>query len=114
MWQYRAQLSRCVDGDTLDVTVDLGFGVMITQRIRLVGVNAPERNTPEGVTAKRWVEAWLADLPKDGFPLTLTSKKPHVNDKYGRYLCDVVRHDGLNLSECLIKAGMAKPFMVDR
>jgi len=41
-YRYRAELDRVVDGDTLDVVIDLGFYIKIKERIRLEGVNTPE------------------------------------------------------------------------
>ncbi len=45
MYNYNAKCTRVVDGDTIDATIDLGFGVFVAKRIRLAGINAPESRT---------------------------------------------------------------------
>ncbi len=52
MFEYRARLVRVVDGDTLDLTLDLGFGIIRTDRFRLFGLNAPELSTGEGIRGR--------------------------------------------------------------
>ena len=45
MYEYRAQLIKVIDGDTIDAKIDLGFGISIEKRVRLVGIDAPEVRT---------------------------------------------------------------------
>ena len=52
MYNYNAKCTRVVDGDTIDATIDLGFGVNIKKRIRLAGINAPESRTRNKVEKK--------------------------------------------------------------
>ena len=53
MYEYRCQITRVVDGDTVDVDIDLGFGVwMRKQRVRLKGVDTPESRTRDKVEKK--------------------------------------------------------------
>ena len=52
MYNYNARCTRVVDGDTIDATIDLGFGVSIDKRIRLAGINAPESRTRNKVEKK--------------------------------------------------------------
>ena len=52
MYNYNAKCTRVVDGDTIDATIDLGFGVSIDKRIRLAGINAPESRTRNKVEKK--------------------------------------------------------------
>ena len=63
MYQYRCQILRVVDGDTVDIDIDLGFGVwMRKQRVRLYGVDTPESRTRDleekkfGMMAKKYVK----------------------------------------------------------
>ena len=42
MYQYKAKIDRIVDGDTMDIVIDLGFKITTNQRIRLKGINTPE------------------------------------------------------------------------
>jgi len=68
-YRYRAELNRVVDGDTLDVVIDLGFYIKIKERIRLEGVDTPEvygvpQDSEEyrmGLEAKEYVERRLAE-----------------------------------------------------
>jgi endonuclease YncB( thermonuclease family) len=82
MFTYKAYLERVIDGDTLLVTIDLGFSVFIEQRLRLRGLDAPELGTTQGVTFKKFVESRLKDCD-------FLIIKTHGSDKYDRYLVDV-------------------------
>ncbi len=77
---YRATLERVVDGDTVDIVIDLGFSTFRKERIRLYGVDAPEIKTPEG----RYVKSVLIDRLNEGGLKIRTVKDRR--DKYGRYL----------------------------
>lgn len=102
-WTYRATLVRVVDGDTIVVTVDLGFRASITTPVRLAGVNCPEHGTTAGDAATRYTTRWLA-----GADLTIVSDKPdRYGDKYGRWLAVVHRADGHVLADDLVTAGHA-------
>lgn len=87
MYEYHCKLVKVVDADTYDVCIDLGFEVSIVKRVRLLGVNAPERFTIDGRTATKFVTEWFAkNTPTGDFPLLARSEKPDPKDKYGRYL----------------------------
>lgn len=79
---YNADLIRIIDGDTIEVDLDLGF--RITQRIpvRLAHINAPEMRTPEGKAAKEHLAVIMGTQT-----MLLKTFKP--KDKYGRYLAEV-------------------------
>ena len=80
MYQYKARFIKAVDADTIDVEVDVGFKVVMKQRIRLLDVDAPERYTYDG---KRLTQA-VKDLFEQWGPnILLTTKK---YDAFGRYL----------------------------
>jgi len=86
-WIYQATLERVVDGDTVDIVIDLGFSTFRKERIRLYGIDAPEINTEAGKLAKGFVEEWFWDNPKF-FIETIVAEGKNVSkrDKYGRYL----------------------------
>ena len=111
MWEYRARVSNVVDGDTADATVDVGFGVFARQRLRILGVNAPEMHGPSaaaGRAARAFVAAWLAAAPVCEWPFVVTTQK---TDDFGRYLADVRRADtGESLADALLQAGQATPY----
>lgn len=102
---YRVvEVVRVVDGDTVDLTVDLGFHLRATLRFRLLGVNAPELRTEAGPVAKAFVSKWFAEHGD----LRVRTEKA---DSFGRWLGWVEPVDGSgSLSEALLVAGLAVPF----
>lgn len=107
MYTYVCTLDRVVDGDTVDVLIDLGFRIQTKQRVRLAGINAPEHNTAAGQKAKDYVERWFA-VSDDQF--VLSSNKPGGGDKYGRYLAVISDAQGSVLNDDLVAEGHAKPW----
>lgn len=106
-WSWpRARLVRVVDGDTLDVLLDRGFLDTSVRRLRLVAVNAPERDTAEGQAAVAFVARWLAEAGDGEWPLAVVTL---ATDKYGgRWDAWVYRHsDGDCLNQALIREGHA-------
>lgn len=83
LYHYLATLERVVDGDTLLVQIELGFDMIARQKIRLLGVNAPELGDLDGVEA---LELLMKKM-KPGAKLLI---RTHFQDKYGRYLGDVL------------------------
>ena len=92
MHEYDCVITRIIDGDTIDVDIDLGFDCWLhKQRIRLYGIDTPESRTRDleekkyGLAAKAFVEKFL----KQGFATLKTKEK----GKYGRYLGDLKVYD---------------------
>lgn len=86
MYQYKVKkIKRVIDGDTVDVDIDLGFHITLSQRVRLKGIDAAEIRTKDlkekeiGLIAKKWLEE---ELFKTGEWIIETEKE----DKYGRML----------------------------
>jgi micrococcal nuclease len=114
LWQYRADVDRVVDGDTLDLRIDLGFGVILTgdeARVRLRDVDTAEifgsRKGSEEHTAgqrqKAFVEEWIAQAGTEQWPVFLQTWKDDERGKYGRWLAEIIRrNDGANLGADLI------------
>jgi micrococcal nuclease len=101
-WTFRCKVLRVVDGDTADVEFDLGFQVKLKHRVRLVGIDAPERGTPGyRESADRLTQL---TLPND------LEAKVWKLDKYGRYLADLVDPDGNSINQRMILEGYAKPY----
>lgn len=100
-------LVRVIDGDTLDVDLDLGFNLVLRQRIRLIGIDTPELTRPgervAAEAAKAFTQSWLL---APGAILVQTTK----DDKYGRMLGDFFRDGQLSLTAALVDAGLAKPY----
>ncbi|MFJ5143039.1 thermonuclease family protein [Streptomyces sp. NPDC088707] len=101
---YPATVRRVIDGDTVDLDIDLGFSIRITQRVRLAGINTAEKDTPAGKETSAWVKQWL---DTHGPALTVQT---HRREKYGRYLATITTADGQALNQALIDAGRAAPY----
>ena len=83
MYQYKAKLIRVIDGDTVDLEVDLGFRIKLNARIRLEGINTPEItgvDKEKGLEVKKFVEELFS---AESGVCTLMSFK---TEKYGRWL----------------------------
>ena len=110
LFHYRSRATRVVDGDTIDVELDLGFNIKLSERVRFVGVNAPESRTRDleekerGLAAKDFVGRWL--LEHAGMnPIIQTSLDGR--GKFGRVLGRVLNQEGVCLNDVLIEAGHA-------
>jgi micrococcal nuclease len=104
-YTYRATLSKVVDGDTVDLYVDCGFGIYTKQRLRLYGINTPEirgSQRPQGLAAKEYVIKRFAETQE----ITVRTIKDRKG-KYGRYLA-IIYLDGENLNEELVTEGHAE------
>jgi endonuclease YncB( thermonuclease family) len=97
-YTYKAYLKKIIDGDTLDVIIDLGFSIFITQRLRLKGLDTPELPTKEGIASKQFVED---RLKKAKFLII----KTHSHDKYDRYLVDVFYLEGDVTEDDVVHSG---------
>jgi micrococcal nuclease len=104
MYEYRAVLDRVVDGDTVDLVVDLGFRTKAHHRFRLQGIDAPEprgATKTEGLAAK----AWLAEA-LEGKPLIIRSEK---TGKYGRWLATIwTGPNSDDINSQMVEAGHAQ------
>lgn len=110
---YKAHLEKIVDGDTLNVVLDLGFGTKHQEIIRLAKINAPEKNTSNGKKATAKLTEILANIP---YLIIKTNK----TDIYGRYVGDVflakndnddeqeVATNGQYLNQILVDEGVAE------
>ena len=105
MFNYSATVVRVVDGDTIVFQFDLGFHIYHTARVRLLGVNCPERGKPGGSEATAFVNG----ICPPGTLCTVTTTKDST-DKYGRYIADVGDIPGVgNLRAFLIANGHGVP-----
>ena len=102
MYTYTASVLKIIDGDTIEVDFDLGFGVWLrNQRIRLDGIDTPESRTSdkeEKVRGTLSKEKLKEILGKD---IQITTKID-PNEKYGRILGVLVNKDGINVNQWLI------------
>jgi len=117
MYQYNAFVTRVIDGDTFDVTVDLGFEVFTKTRLRLAHVNAYETRLGKRTTKAQKVLGLKAKkLCIDSFAevdnmVIINTFKKGSKGKYGRWIAEVLlqREDGSvqDLAELLLKAKLA-------
>jgi micrococcal nuclease len=123
MYEYRAKVKRVVDGDTLDLEVDLGFTVKVDIRARLFGIDAPEmhgvRHDSEeyqkGVAAKDAIEDWL--ISENPTVIVKSFDGAAIGQgKYGRWLVEVWDSDGGgdDPEECLNKHLVLEGHAVER
>ena len=109
MFHYKARVVKIVDGDTIDVDIDLGFGITKRERVRVFGIDAPELHVKAealaGIQAKALVVDWVAKYSN----VELRTVKD--NDKYGRYLAEVWHPEGGSLADALLRAGLASPYV---
>ena len=109
MYDYTIlDVPHVVDGDTLDVVFDVGFYLTTRVRLRLARINAPEVNGPDKPTAlaaKQFVADWTS---KNAGAMYGHTQK---TDVFGRYLCEIVTTAGDNLSDDLLAAGLAVPYV---
>jgi micrococcal nuclease len=109
MWEYRARIDKVVDGDTIDVALDLGLDVGVRTRLRLAAINAPETSTEPGRLARDYVVGWVRSHQVSGGWFTVRTAKDR-REKYGRYLATVTAPDGADLGADLVAAGHALPW----
>jgi len=113
MYQYKIKkINRVIDGDTVDLDIDLGFGITISQRVRLKGIDAAETRTlnleekKKGIEARLWLEK---ELSKQGEWIIETTKE----DKYGRILGTLyLVGDPVTVNERMLNGGIAEPYLI--
>ena len=116
LYVFKAHVERVIDGDTLLVNIDCGFGIWARQRLRLSGIDAPEIGTVAGLKAKKFVEDILA-------PCAFVIVKTLKSDKYDRYLADLffnaqeldaqaVARKGEYLNQMLLDKGLAGIYLL--
>lgn len=102
MYTYKATVNRVIDGDTVNLTIDLGFRLTYTANCRLSGINAPEMSTEEGKTSKIALTIMLGT----GDKITINSTGL---DKYGRPVVEILRKD-TTVNKIMLEQGHAKPY----
>lgn len=100
-----AVVVKILDGDTIDVSVDLGYHLTTSARLRFNRINAPEMNTAAGKAAKAFIMGNL----KVGDPVTIQTHKDPT-DKYGRWLAEIWLSDGRNLNTLMLEQGHAQAY----
>ena len=108
------KINRVVDGDTIDVTIDLGFDLLKKERVRIAGVDTPEKRTRDkeekvlGIDATNWMKEHLEGAIKGGEELIIRTELKGGTGKYGRLLGWLyVGEDTISLNEQMITEGYA-------
>jgi endonuclease YncB( thermonuclease family) len=113
MYEYRLEVRRVVDGDTVHARVDLGCDVRLDLTLRLAGIDAPELPTVEGVAAKEYLEGLLEPSPRVPATLLVRTFKDR-REKYGRYLGQIIWRFGdgheADVNKAMLNAGHAQPW----
>ena len=114
---YGAKLLKVIDGDTIELMVDLGFNIHHKMRVRLYGINTPESRTKDvgekelGLKAKKFTEDWFTN-----HQWVFVNTIPDKNDKYGRILARIYSSDKIDdpktacLNLDMIQSGNAREY----
>ncbi len=114
---YGAKLLKVIDGDTIELMVDLGFDIHHKMRVRLYGINTPESRTKDlaekelGLKAKKFTEDWFTN-----HQWVFVNTIPDKNDKYGRILARIYSSDKIDdpktacLNLDMIQSGNAREY----
>ena len=114
MYEYRCKVIKVIDGDTVDVDIDLGFDIMLRdERVRIMGIDTPESRTRDKVEKKFGLasKARLKELigGKSGpiLKTQINKKGEDMRGKFGRILGDFVTEDGTRVTDILVEEGHA-------
>jgi micrococcal nuclease len=113
---YVRKVENVVDGDTIDVLIDLGFDILFQSRVRLAGIDTPESRTKDlkekalGLESKEYLKKYL----KDAKSVIIKTEKMDSSEKYGRILGWVyVNGDTESLNDKMINDGYAWGYLGD-
>jgi micrococcal nuclease len=113
---YVRKVENVVDGDTIDVLIDLGFDILFASRVRLAGIDTPESRTKDlaekalGLEAKEYLKKAL----KDAKSVVIKTEKMDSSEKYGRILGWVyINGDTISLNDMMINDGYAWGYLGD-
>jgi micrococcal nuclease len=117
MYEYRVKnVTKVVDGDTIDVDIDLGFNISYSQRVRLAGIDTPESRTSDkaekvlGLESKEYLKYKL----KDAKIVVIKTEKPDSSEKYGRILGWLyVDGNTVSVNDQMIEEGYAWGYLGD-
>ena len=108
------EINRVLDGDTIDVTIDLGFDLYKKERVRVAGVDTPEKRTRDleekalGIDATNWLKKKLEDTIAGEDELSIRTELVGGTGKYGRVLGWLyINEDVISLNEQMITEGYA-------
>jgi micrococcal nuclease len=113
---YVRKVENVVDGDTIDVLIDLGFDILFASRVRLAGIDTPESRTKDlkekalGLESKEYLKKAL----KDAKSVVIKTEKMNSTEKFGRILGWVyINGDTVSLNDMMINDGYAWGYLGD-
>jgi micrococcal nuclease len=117
MYEYFVkEVKNVVDGDTIDVVIDLGFDILFASRVRLAGIDTPESRTKDkvekvlGLESKEYLKKYL----KDARSVVIKTEKMNSTEKFGRILGWIyINGDTESLNDKMINDGYAWGYMGD-
>ena len=108
------KINKVVDGDTIDVTIDLGFDLLKKERVRIAGIDTPEKRTRNldekalGIDATEWLKSKLTDTIKGDDELLIRTELIGGVGKYGRLLGWLyIGESNVSINEQMISQGYA-------
>jgi len=111
MYQYKCRINKVLDGDTVDIDLDLGFNIVLAnQRVRMAGIDTPESRTTDkeektrGMLSKKKL---VEKLPIGSWQKINTMKSDNNDDKFGRILGEFILEDGINVNQWMIDSNYA-------
>jgi micrococcal nuclease len=113
---YVRKVENVVDGDTIDVLIDLGFDILFASRVRLAGIDTPESRTKDlkekalGIESKEYLKKAL----KDAKSVVIKTEKMNSSEKYGRILGWIyINGDTVSINDMMINDGYAWGYLGD-
>ena len=109
---YKCIIQRIVDGDTIDVDIDLGFGIWLRkERVRIAGIDTPEKRTRDKVEKVFGLAATAKahELVPEGSECIIRTRRDKAG-KYGRTMGDFVMQDGRLYTEVMVETHHAVPY----
>jgi micrococcal nuclease len=111
---YVKEVTKVVDGDTIDVIIDLGFDIMFASRVRLAGIDTPESRTRDKFEKALGLESkkYLADRLKDAKNIVIKTEKINSTEKFGRVLGWLyINGEAVSLNEEMVSTGYAWKYL---
>ena len=117
LYQYKVkEILKVVDGDTVDVIIDLGFDVFLEKRVRMAGINAPESRTRDLEEKAKGLKtkAWLIEKFNTDEQIIIETSLDNQYGKFGRVLGTFYIGDALlSVNLEMLTEGLARPYMIE-
>ncbi len=113
MYEYRCKVLRVVDGDTVDVDIDLGFGIVLKdERVRIMGIDTPESRTRDkveklfGLASKARLKELIGGRSGPILKTQINKKGEDMKGKFGRILGDFETESNRMVTDILVEEDM--------